>query len=72
MADQPLREHLDYLLALHKNGKVTMGGPYADESGGLVVLRVDDMAEAKQLIDNDPAIVDATLKANVKAWNRVV
>jgi hypothetical protein len=72
MKEQPLRDHLEYLLALHKEGKVIMGGPYADETGGLVVLVADGIDEAERIIASDPAIVAGVLKARVKAWNRVV
>ncbi len=72
LADQPLSAHLDHLLALHKDGRLTMGGPYGDETGGLVILTVDDMATAERLIADDPAIIAGTLKASVKVWNRIV
>ena len=35
--DQPLKSHVDYLVSLHEQGKLSMGGPLADGSGGLVV-----------------------------------
>jgi hypothetical protein len=72
LKDQPLREHLDYLLGLHKTGKVTMGGPYADETGGLVLVTAGDIDEAERIAANDPAVVAGTLKAQAKAWTRVV
>lgn len=69
---QPLEAHLEYLICLHKSGQVVMGGPFEDDSGGLVLLTVDDLSEAKQLIARDPAIVAGILKVEVHAWNQVV
>ena len=49
-----------------------MGGPFADGTGGLVVLSVGDIAEARLLIADDPAVVAGTLKTTIHGWNRVV
>jgi len=72
LSQQPLREHVDYLLALHETGQLEMGGPYADGSGGLVILSVADVAEAERLVADDPAVVSGILQATIRAWNRVV
>ena len=72
LSQQPLRPHLDYLLALHEQGRLVMGGPFADGTGGLVVLSVSDIAEARLLIADDPAVVAGTLKTTIHGWNRVV
>lgn len=69
--DQPLREHTDYLRALHRNGKARVGRRGTDDADGLVILTADDLAEAERLIINDPAIVAGMLKANVKGWYRL-
>jgi uncharacterized protein YciI len=72
LSEQPLRPHVEYLLRLHETGQLIMGGPFADQSGGLVILSVTDTAEAERLIADDPAVVDGILKATIRAWNRVV
>ncbi len=72
LSEQPLRQHIDYLLSLHAANQLIMGGPFADESGGLVILSVADSAEAEQLVADDPAVVGEILKATIQGWNRVV
>ena len=67
-----MRQHVDYLLALHQTGQLIMGGPFADESGGLVILSVADITEAEQLVADDPAVVSGILKAKIQVWSRVV
>jgi len=71
MSAQPLQEHLEYMLALHKNGELLMGGPVVGVAGGLVILKVDSKDRARALIGQDPAIIDQTLKAKLYEWGRI-
>ena len=70
--DQPLKSHVDYLVSLHEQGKLSMGGPLADGSGGLVIFTAENQEEVEALLSSDPAIVDGILAATVKKWARVV
>ncbi|NNE82906.1 MAG: hypothetical protein HKN28_02945 [Alphaproteobacteria bacterium] len=72
LSEQPLQQHVDYLLALHETGQLKMGGPFADGSGGLVILSVGNIAEAERLVAEDPAIINRILMATIQAWNRIV
>ena len=72
VSEQPLHDHVGYLLGLHKAGKLVMGGPFSDSSGGLVVLEVTGVDEAQRLIAQDPAIVANILTAKVYKWDRIV
>ena len=38
IAQQPLREHVAYLIDLHDKEVVLMGGPFADGTAGLVIV----------------------------------
>lgn len=46
--------HRDKLRALHEAGRLVLAGPFADESGALLVLDVADAAEVAALLDDDP------------------
>lgn len=70
--DRPLKPHLDYLLVLKEIGKVLMGGPFADESGGLVVFAGDHIREVETMIADDLAVADVVLVASLKTWPRIV
>ena len=72
LKDQPLKAHVDYIVRLHGDGKVSMGGPFGDGSGGLVVFVADDIIEVNDLLSCDPAIAEGILVASVKRWARVV
>ena len=72
LKDQPLKAHVDYLLALHDRGKLIMAGPLADGSGGLVVFAAEDIGEVEGMLSSDPAIAGGILAASVKEWSRIV
>jgi uncharacterized protein len=46
--------HRDYLTDLTQQGKVVMAGPFADDSGGLIVYEAATASEVEQLIKEDP------------------
>lgn len=72
LKDQPLKTHVDYLVGLHRIGKVLMGGPFGDGSGGLVVFVADDIVDVNKLVSRDPAVAEGILVASVKNWARIV
>ncbi len=71
LKDQPLKSHVDYLVSLHEQGKLSMGGPLTDGSGGLVIFTVENQEEVDTLLSLDPAIANGILVATVKKWARV-
>ena len=58
-SDDPARlegrpAHRERLAALRDEGKLLAAGPYADESGALLLYRVDTRAEAEAIVADDP------------------
>ena len=48
-------------------GKLAISGPWADDTGALIIYDAEDMAEAERILDGDPyrsagVIANATLK----------
>ncbi|MHB1006468.1 MAG: YciI family protein [Chloroflexota bacterium] len=72
---QPHREaHLSRLRGLHDEGKVLLGGAWADPAdGALIIYRAESRDEARRLIDEDPYF-QAGLWPEVilREWNVVV
>jgi uncharacterized protein YciI len=68
IAEQPLKEHLAYLKGLYQAGHLVMGGPFTDNSGGLVVLEADQETDAQTMAANDPAVINGILTAKVRPW----
>ena len=46
--------HREYLRSLFDAGKLAMSGPWADDTGALIVYEAEDMAEAERMLDGDP------------------
>ena len=47
-------EHRNKLAALRDAEKVRLAGPWADESGALLVFDVADEAAVREILDDDP------------------
>lgn len=62
--------HLAYMDELHKQGKLVAAGPFADSSDyrGIVIYRVRDIEEAKQLAAGDPAVKAGRLRIDARPW----
>lgn len=58
-ASQPERlaaraAHRDLLAALHREGTVRMAGPFADDSGAVIIIDVPDRPALDTLMAGDP------------------
>jgi uncharacterized protein YciI len=68
MFEQPLFEHGAYWKKQFDAGKLRLGGPFTDDSGGAVVIEVADEAEAQQILVQDPAVIEQVLIARLLPW----
>ena len=48
--------HAEHLKQLDGEGKLVLAGPIPERIGGLVVLRVANLAEAKAIAEEDPMV----------------
>ena len=46
--------HREYLTLLREAGKLVAAGPFADETGALLVYEVADEAELREILAKDP------------------
>jgi uncharacterized protein YciI len=46
--------HRDYQEGLRKQNKLVIAGPFADDSGGLIVYNAASQEEVESIIRNDP------------------
>ncbi|GJL55897.1 MAG: hypothetical protein NPIRA02_30290 [Nitrospirales bacterium] len=55
-AKRPLHRpaHLERLKALASQGRLVLAGPFADQSGSLVIIDVDSQTEAETFAREDP------------------
>jgi uncharacterized protein YciI len=66
--EQPLAGHLAYMRSLHDAGKIVVGGPYTDDSGGMVAVEADSHEAALEILEGDPAIEDGVMVGDVHPW----
>ncbi len=63
------REYLDQLLT---DGKLVESGPFADESGALLIYEAESEAAVRQLMDADPYnSVGAFGQIEIREWRRL-
>jgi uncharacterized protein YciI len=66
-------DHLAYLTALNKDGKVVLAGPVGDGSGAMMVLKADSLEEAALIVKDDPYTpAGVGLDHVLRPWNVVV
>ncbi len=63
-----LEDHIAYLNKYIAEGKIFAKGPFTDHSGGLVIFDVENIEEAKNLIENDPITIHKTRTYELKEW----
>jgi len=71
LSEQPLGEHGKYVGSLHAKGLLKLGGPFLDDSGGALVLEVENEAEAKAVVARDPAVVARVFVGELHPWRLV-
>lgn len=60
--------HKAYLQKYIDEGKIFAKGPFTDHTGGLVIYKADSYEEAKEMAENDPAIIEKSRKLYLKEW----
>jgi uncharacterized protein YciI len=66
--EQPLQEHLAYMKGLKAAGTLMLGGPFTDNSGGMVVVDAAGADEAQAILEGDPAVRDRVMVAEAHPW----
>ncbi len=65
------KAHLDNIDRLHKEGKLLAAGPF-DGGGGIFILKAENLAQANEYLNSDPAIQANRFKLEVypfQFWN---
>lgn len=64
-----LEIHKAYLQKLIDEGKIFAKGPFTDHSGGLVIYKASSYEEAKEMAENDPAVLEKSRSLVLKEWS---
>ena len=66
--EQALHAHLAYMKGLSAQSILVLGGPFIDDTGGLIVVTAASLQEANALIANDPAVQEHIMCAEAHPW----
>lgn len=62
-------DHKQYVKSLLDAGKLVLGGPFPDGSGGLLIYETATQEEAEGLRDQDPFARNAVfIRSEIKPW----
>lgn len=61
-------QHMAFLEGLREQGRVELSGGFTDKSGGAYLLHANDFAEARALVDRDPAHVSGGWDITMYEW----
>ncbi|MCU1681636.1 MAG: hypothetical protein JWQ81_2375 [Amycolatopsis sp.] len=61
--------HRDWLTALADDGVVAVGGPLADDTGGVILFQASDEAALRIILDTDPYHLEGALaERNIRGF----
>jgi uncharacterized protein YciI len=65
-----LAEHLAYMIALERQGKLFASGPFGDgtKGDGMTIIRAADAEEARAVALRDPFVVNGIRTFKIEAW----
>ena len=63
-----IRRHVAFLRALDRKGQLLMAGPFADGSGGMIILTVDSLEAATRIALSDPFVESGHRSFAVREW----
>ncbi|MDH5404548.1 MAG: YciI family protein [Candidatus Heimdallarchaeota archaeon] len=66
--NQSLMDHGQYMSVLFNEGKLILGGPFDDNTGGQSVLNVDTLEEAQEILDKDPGVLSGVFNGTIHPW----
>lgn len=66
--EQPLQAHLAYMKTLRAESTLILGGPFIDDTGGLIVVDARNLPEANAILEKDPAVRDCLMIAEAHPW----
>ena len=69
--EQKLMDHGGYIHSLYVKGILLEGGPFLDHTGGMALIAVEVLEQAKEIVAKAPAIIEGIFTAELHPWMRV-
>ncbi len=57
-SEKKISGHIEHQNKLFEAGKLVMGGPFTDGTGGMAIFDVDSREEVEEILGNDPAVAN--------------
>jgi uncharacterized protein YciI len=62
-------EHARHMDSLFESGAIILGGPFADRTGSMVIVRAQNVTQVREMFRDDPWTEhDVLVVADVKEW----
>jgi uncharacterized protein YciI len=66
-------KHREYLAALQEKGQLLASGPWASDTGALLVYEAADEAELREILEHDPYTeADVVSRVRINEWTPVL
>lgn len=66
-------DHRSFLERLHGEGTLVTAGPFADDSGALLVFRAESQAALEELLEEDPYVrADVATRVSIREWAPII
>jgi len=63
------REHVRYMQQVFAAGQLLMGGAFLDNQGGLGILEVASVAQARDIVAHDPFVQARVVEPHLHPWH---
>ena len=60
--------HVGYMSDQADKGRIVMGGPFLDNSGGMMIFDAPTIDDARAIAQADPTVTSGLLTVTVKPW----
>ena len=68
MKEQGLGAHRAYMQSLHDGHKLFAAGPLLESNGGLLIVKANNLDDARDIIAHDPAVIAGIFTAQAQTW----
>ena len=63
-----IKEHVQFLQKLETENKLELCGPFNDFPGGMLILKVETLAEAREIAHSDPFVKTGVRSMKLRTW----
>lgn len=61
-------EHVAHYMKLNEKGSLLIGGPFLDNTGGMMVAKGETLESITKFAESDPAVKSGLLVIEIKPW----